>query len=135
MKKNGQFVASSNKTGTCSGRGTFIPEAEIDFLKKEAGKGPARGLPCLACMQKSEDQLHRQSTFLLSLTARGSWRRTDLKTALEEITKICSELIQTEHVNVWWYNDDCSVISCYELHEASTKTHSSGEELQMIADG
>ena len=81
-------------------------------------------------LQKREDQLHQQSTYLLSLSAREAWRRTDLKTALEEITEVCSELIQTERVSVWWYNDDCSVISCYELYESNKKRHSSGEELQ-----
>lgn len=76
-----------------------------------------------------EEELRRQNELLLSLTARGTWGREDLKSAVAEIIEACAELIQVERVSVWWYNDDCSIIRCFDLYEKSKNRHSEGEEL------
>jgi len=76
-----------------------------------------------------KERLQRENEFFLSFIARRTWGKSDLKAALREITRESAELIRTERVSIWWYNDDCSIISCYDLYERSKNRHSEGEVL------
>ena len=72
----------------------------------------------------------RQNELLLQLMMRGTLFRGELDTALAEITAAGAELLQTERVGVWWYEDDCQVLRCADAYTRSTAAHSSGETLR-----
>ncbi|MCX7670069.1 MAG: PAS domain S-box protein [Anaerolineae bacterium] len=80
--------------------------------------------------REQERRLAHQKEVLLRLMRRGTLFRGDLSAALAEITEAGAELLGTERVSVWSYNEDYSVIHCLELYERSTGRHSSGEELR-----
>lgn len=80
-------------------------------------------------LQKSEENLKRQNQLMTSLILKGDWFYEDLIANIRRILEISSELIQTERVSVWRYNEDYSEIVCIGLYEKSTNSHSEGEEL------
>lgn len=80
-------------------------------------------------LQKSEENLRRQNELMTYLILKGDWFYEDLITNIKRILEISSELIQTERVSVWRYNEDYSIINCIGLYERSINRHSEGEEL------
>lgn len=83
-----------------------------------------------AALQERERQVRRQNEILLQLMLRGAVFRADLPVALAEITEAAAEIIGTERVSVWRYNEDYSVIRCLDLYERSKRRHSAGETLR-----
>lgn len=80
-------------------------------------------------LQKSEENLKRQNQLMTSLILKSDWFYEDLIANIRRILEISSELIQTERVSVWRYNEDYSKINCIGLYERSINRHSEGEEL------
>lgn len=78
-----------------------------------------------------EERLERQNEILLSLFTGGAWFAGDLKSAVRAITEACGELIQADRVSVWKYNQDRTVLSCYNLYEKDKGRHSQGEEVKI----
>ncbi len=83
-----------------------------------------------AALREREQQTRRQNEILLRLMLRGAAFRADLPVALAEITEAAAEIIGTERVSVWRYNEDRSVIQCLDLYERSKQRHSAGETLR-----
>ncbi len=81
-------------------------------------------------LRHREALARRQNEALLRLMQRGVLFQGNLATALAEITEASAEIIGTERVSIWRYNEDYSVIRCVELYERSKRRHSAGEELR-----
>lgn len=81
-------------------------------------------------LREREQQTRRQNEILLQLMLRGAAFHTDLPVALAEITEAAAEIIGTERVSVWRYNEDRSIIRCLDLYERSKQRHSAGETLR-----
>ncbi len=80
-------------------------------------------------LRKSEENLKRQNQLITSLVLKDDWFYQDCISNIRRILEICSELIETERVSVWRYNEDYSKIKCIGLYERSSKRYSEGEEL------
>lgn len=80
-------------------------------------------------LQENEVRLYRQNKILLDLTMRGALIKESLDDSVKEIVEAASLLISTERVSVWWYDDDYSGMTCFDLYERSKNTHSSGQKL------
>jgi len=74
-------------------------------------------------LSQREERLQRQNESLLVLVSHGTLFQTDLQRAVAEITEACSELLGTERVSVWLYNDDFSEINCINLYDGTARQH------------
>ena len=81
-------------------------------------------------LQVRDQKIIRQNMALLGLMSRGTLFGSDMVASIKEITEVCSEVVETERVSVWWYNDDHSFIRCFDVYERSKGHHSEGEELR-----
>ncbi len=77
-----------------------------------------------------EEQLKKQNNALLSLMLAGNLFKWNFKRAISEITEACSNMLRTERVSIWLYNEDYSSVHCIDLFERSKQLHSEGEELR-----
>lgn len=115
------------------------PTIDDNAVAPEPAAAAAAGVPAAArnphqqadmALQESKRWIRRQTELLSRLMARGVLFRADLATALAEITEAGAEIINTERVSVWSYNEDHSVIRCLDLYERSKARHNAGEELR-----
>lgn len=81
-------------------------------------------------MALRESDLRYRNDNLQSLLIRGKLFLDDFNNAIQEITRIGSQILGTERVSIWLYSDDYQTIKCIDLFSLSTGTHSSGEELR-----
>jgi len=77
-----------------------------------------------------QTELRRQNELLLQLMMRGTLYGGELNVALAEITATGAELLQTERVSVWRYEDDYQVLRCIDAYQRGTAQHASGETLR-----
>ncbi len=80
-------------------------------------------------LRRSEAEMRRQNGVLLRLKMGGVLFGGDLERALTEITAAGAELIQTERVSVWWYEDDGRVLRCGDAYAHRTRQHTRGATL------
>ncbi len=114
-----------------------LKEGASDFiLKKNINNLPSAAIKAIEQKKNEEDALHkgeqelrRQNELMTSLILKSDWFNEDLIVNIRRIIEIASELIQTERVSVWKYNEDLSKVKCIGLYEKSLKRHSAGEEL------
>jgi len=81
-----------------------------------------------------EEQLQKQNNALLALMSKGAIFQADLQQAITEITAASAELIGTERVSVWLYNDDFSEIKCTKLYNGITHQHISNGQVLCCED-
>ncbi|MCX8031474.1 MAG: PAS domain S-box protein [Thermodesulfovibrionales bacterium] len=77
----------------------------------------------------SEEELKRQNELITNLVMKSDWFMEDLTNNIKKVIEVASELIQTERVSVWRYNEDLSKIRCIALYERSLNRFTDGEEL------
>lgn len=77
----------------------------------------------------TDEELKKQNELMTSLILKGDWFYKDFQSNIRKLLEVSSELIPTERVSVWRYNQDLSKITCIGLYERSLKRHSAGEEL------
>ncbi|MEQ8220860.1 MAG: response regulator [Candidatus Eremiobacterota bacterium] len=77
-----------------------------------------------------EEQLKKQNDALLSLMLAGNLFKLNFKRAISKITEACSDMLGTERVSIWLYNEDYSSVHCIDLFERSKQLHCEGEELR-----
>jgi PAS domain S-box-containing protein len=82
-----------------------------------------------AIQQASERRLRRQQSAMLELAGKPASYTGDLVGALREIVEIATRTLEVERVSAWFYNEDCSKISCAQLYELTADTYSAGVEL------
>jgi len=80
-------------------------------------------------LRHREAETRRQSEVLLRLMMGGTLFGGDLDGALAEITAAGAELVQTERVSVWWYEDEDRLLRCRDAYQRSTGAHTHGETL------
>ncbi|MGH7556129.1 MAG: GAF domain-containing protein, partial [Longimicrobiales bacterium] len=66
---------------------------------------------------------------LLRLARRRIQHAADLDVALREITEAAAEMLATERVGVWMFDDSHSEIHMIDVYERSRRTHSAGMSL------
>ena len=74
-------------------------------------------------------QLQRQNEVLFSLIADGEIFRGDFLQAVTLVTRAGSDLLNTERVSVWLYDESYSTMQCVDLYEHGPDRHSAGEIL------
>jgi len=83
-------------------------------------------------LRRREQRLQRQNNALIGLMSRGGLFQSDLSAAIAEVTEACADLIGTERVSVWVYNEDYTTIRCLDAYQRSTRQHASGETLPSV---
>jgi PAS domain S-box-containing protein len=78
-------------------------------------------------------QRHRRldihNRVLLRLAQRRIRHTSDLRVALPEIAEAAAEMLDTERVSVWLFDEEHTKIRTLELYERSKRVHSAGAEL------
>jgi len=80
--------------------------------------------------RRREAELRRQTEVLLRLMMDGALFGGELAAALAEITAAGAELLQTERVSVWWYEDEYRTIRCVDAFQRRSGQHARGETLR-----
>ncbi len=78
----------------------------------------------------TEGLLRRQQAALLELTSNSIIQSGVLEAALKEITRVAAATLEVGRCSIWLLPEDQATLTCKDLYEASTKTHSSGIELR-----
>ena len=78
----------------------------------------------------SERRLRKQTWALRRLASCHRRNLDDLDAVLKEITETAADALELERTSIWLFNEDCSLIRCADLFELTSRTHSSGFELE-----
>ena len=81
-----------------------------------------------ALLEETTQRLQSQNEALLLLMSRGTWFSADFVLAIQEITRVCGDLIQAGRVSVWCFDDHYSTVSSIDVFDRSKNMHSSGEK-------
>jgi PAS domain S-box-containing protein len=112
--------------------GTSPPLSELDRLRcrvAELEAAKRTPTPAEEVQPRRERHLQEQDDVLLSLMSRGILFRADLRSAIQEITEACSDLIGTERISVWLYDEGYATVRCIDIYDRSARRHTEGEEL------
>jgi len=77
----------------------------------------------------SRERLRKQNYALTRLSKLEAIGKGHLEQAIQAITEAAAEILETARVNVWFYDDARTKITCKDQFELETKTHTSGYEL------
>ena len=77
----------------------------------------------------TENLLRQHQAALLGLTSNSIIQSGVLEPALREITRVTASTLGVRRSSIWLLCEDHSAITCKELYDASTNSHSSGMEL------
>ncbi|MCB9567832.1 MAG: response regulator [Myxococcales bacterium] len=78
------------------------------------------------------DGLREQTRLLVDLAKRLGAARGDLESALRRITEVAARALRVDRSSVWLYDESRAGITCLDLFETATSTHSAG--LRLGAD-
>lgn len=82
----------------------------------------------------TKEQLCKQNRALLQLMSGGSIFQRNIQQTIAEIVEISAELVGTERVSVWLYNNDYSKITCFDLYNSKTRQHKNKGEVLHIKE-
>ncbi len=85
-----------------------------------------------ALLRESEKRLKRQNLALAHITRNESISSGNLSATLQLLTETSASTLQIDRVSIWLFNNDKTAISCADLYDLNTNTHSSGEELTTV---
>ena len=75
----------------------------------------------------------RQRSAIMQLTRSRVLESQDLNAALREIAEIAADTLDADRVSVWTFNPSKTTLTCIELFERLSGTHSSGQELKATS--
>ncbi len=78
----------------------------------------------------TEGLLRRQQAALFELTSNSVIQSGVLEPALKEITRVTAATLGINRCSIWLLREDHGTLTCKDLYDSSTNTHSSGIELQ-----
>ncbi len=125
LKKDGTAfpVEVQAKSMTVGGRGVRVTALRDITERKRAEEAE----------QHRQKRFKEQQTALARLGASDAIHRSDVDTALREITEVAGRTLEVARTSVWLFNETHSKITCADLYEWSESRHSKGGDL-LAAD-
>ncbi|MHC1736693.1 MAG: PAS domain S-box protein [Ignavibacteriaceae bacterium] len=80
---------------------------------------------------QKENQIREQkyASLLSQLIRKEKLFAGNLSESLKNITEIAAKMLEVERVSIWLYNEDYSQITCQDIYNFSSSTHTEGEIL------
>ena len=107
-------------------RTAALEEVNIQFLEEIVERNRVE-----KTLRTSEQRLRRQSNALLELTKHRTRTGGDLDLAIREISEVAVRTLEVERASVWLYNEERTVIVCFDLYEQKSDRHTSKMQIAV----
>ncbi|MBD1938603.1 adenylate/guanylate cyclase domain-containing protein [Microcoleus sp. FACHB-68] len=83
-------------------------------------------------LQQSQERLRKQDQVLVELAKSRSLIQGDLQSVCRQVTETAAITLEVDRVSVWLYNEDRSMLHCFDLYELNANRHTLDDDLAAV---
>ncbi|MBW4678766.1 MAG: PAS domain S-box protein [Microcoleus vaginatus WJT46-NPBG5] len=83
-------------------------------------------------LQQSQERLRKQDQVLVELAKSRSLIQGDLQSVCRQVTETAAITLEVDRVSVWLYNEDRSMLHCFDAYELNANQHTLDDELAAV---